>query len=312
MQVRRIELPTPFPVGPVNAYLLLGNPLTLVDTGPKSEPAQTALEAGVAEAGRRIEDIGRVVLTHGHSDHFGNAQWVAARSGAQVFGHPADRPKFAGERWVIDHLRTHFLAAGLPESFLKTFTERMRGMRQFFDAIPELQPLHDGDGLDLDGGRLRILHCPGHSLGHICLYHDDGLLLAGDLLLEEISPTPIVEFDERGNRIPTLPQYLHSLRRVLLLNCDLAYPGHGGPIANPSARIRELIAHHDQRKEAIHARLDGRGKTLLQLCEEIYPRLDELNLMLALSEVIGHLDLLLEEKRVAVSRKGGVFHFRAK
>ena len=312
MQVRRIELPTPFPVGPVNAYLLLGSPLTLVDAGPKTEIAQAALEAGLEREGHRVEDIRRIVLTHGHSDHFGNAHWVAARSGAQVFAHPSDRPKFAGERWGIDHLRTHFLAAGLPESFLKAFTERMRAMRHLFDAVPEFQPLNDGDGLELNGDQWRVLHCPGHSLGHICLYHDDGILVAGDLLLEEISPNPIVEFDERGERIPTLPQYLHSLRRVLLLNCDVAHPGHGGPIANPSARIRELIAHHEQRKEAIHGRLDRQGKTLLQLCQELYQTQDELNLMLALSEVIGHLDLLLDEKRVAVSLKDGILLFRAK
>ena len=312
MQAHRIELPTPFPVGPVNAYLLAGEPLTLVDAGPKTEAAQAALEAGVQTAGHRIEEIRRMVLTHGHTDHFGNAGWVAARSGAEIFAHPADRPKFAGDRWVTERLRQHFLAAGLPESFLATFTDRMRGMRSLFDPIPEYRPLNDGDGLDLDRSRLRVLHCPGHSLGHICLYHDDGILIAGDLLLEEISPNPIVEFDERGNRIPTLPQYLHSLRRVLLLNCDLALPGHGTPIANPSARIRELISHHEQRKEAIRGHLDRTGKTLAQISRELYQNLDEINLMLALSEVVGHLDLLVNEKRAAVSRRGKVFLFREK
>ena len=310
MQVHRIELPTPFPVGPVNAYLLAGEPLTLVDAGPKTEAAQAALEAGVQTVGHRMEEIRRIVLTHGHTDHFGNAGWVAARSGAEIFAHPADRPKFAGDRWVIEHLRQHFLAAGLPASFLATFTDRMRGMRSLFDPIPEYRPLNDGDGLDLDRSRLRVLHCPGHSLGHICLYHDDGILIAGDLLLEEISPNPIVEFDERGNRIPTLPQYLHSLRRVLLLNCDLAHPGHGTPIANPSARIRELISHHEQRKEAIRGHLDRTGKTLVQISRELYQNLDEINLMLALSEVVGHLDLLVSEKRAAVSRRGGTLFFR--
>lgn len=312
MQVHRIELPTPFPVGPVNAYLLLGDPLTLVDAGPKTEAAQAALESGVAATGRRIEEIQRIILTHGHSDHFGNAAWVQARSGAPVLAHPADRPKFAGERWVTDSLRKHFLAAGLPESFLPTFTERIRGLRHLFDAVPEFQPLQDGDTVPLDRSGLRVLHCPGHSIGHICLYHEDGALVAGDLLLEEISPNPVVEFDARGERIPTLPQYLHSLRRVLLLNCEIAYPGHGGPITNPSVRIRELIAHHEQRKEEIHARLGRGGKTLVALCREVYPRLDDLNLMLALSEVVGHLDLLAEEKRVGITRRAGTFVYRAK
>jgi glyoxylase-like metal-dependent hydrolase (beta-lactamase superfamily II) len=311
MQVHRIEVPTPFPVGPVNAYLLAGDPLTLVDAGPKTEAAQAALEVGVQAAGHRIEEIRRIVLTHGHTDHFGNARWVAGRSGAEILAHPSDRPKFAGDRWVIEHLRRHFLAAGLPESFLESFTARMRAMRSLFDPISEYRPLNDGDGLDLDRSRLRVLHCPGHSLGHICLYHEDGILVAGDLLLEEISPNPIVEFDERGIRIPTLPQYLHSLRRVLLLNCDLAHPGHGAAIANPSARIRELISHHEQRKEAIRGHLDRAGKTLVQISRELYHNLDEINLMLALSEVVGHLDLLIDEKRAAVGRRGGTLLFRS-
>ncbi len=312
MQVHRIEIPTPFPVGPVNAYLLGGEPLTLVDTGPKTPEAQAALEDAIGAAGHRIEDIRRIVLTHGHSDHFGNAMWVHERSAAAIFAHPADRPKLTGERWVVEHLRKHFILAGLPESFLRTFTDRMRALRQFFDPVTQFQPLQDGDAVALDGQSLRVLHCPGHSLGHLCLYHEDGVLFAGDLLLEDISPNPIVEFTAGGTRIPTLPQYLHSLRRVWLLNCELAHPGHGGPIANPSARIRELISHHEQRREAIYGLLGGRPKTLLTLTRDLYHNLDEINMMLALSEVVGHLDLLMEEKRVRTTRRGSTLLFRAK
>lgn len=312
MRVHRIELPTPLPVGPVNAYLLEGEPLTLVDAGPKTPEAQAALLDGLALAGHRVEDVRRLILTHGHVDHFGNATWVQERSGAEIAAHPADRPKFAGERWVAEHLRTHFTRAGLPDSFLETFTERMRALRHLFDPVPEFRPLQDGDSVALDGDALRVLHCPGHSLGHICLFHQQGTLIAGDLLLEEISPNPIVEFGKDGRRIPTLPQYLQSLRRVLLLNCELAYPGHGGAIANPNARVRELISHHEERKEAIHRSLGRRPKTLLALTRELYQNLDEINLMLALSEVVGHLDLLLEEKRASTARRGSTVLYRAK
>lgn len=311
MQVHRIELPTPFPVGPVNAYLLDGDPLTLVDCGPKTSQAQAALDDGLRAIGHRIEDIKRLILTHGHTDHFGNAAWVRERSGGEIYAHPADRPKFAGERWVFEHLRTHFTAAGLPDSFLQTFTDRMRALRPLFDSIPTFHALQDGDDITLEGEPLRVLHCPGHSIGHICLFHRDGALIAGDLLLEEISPNPIVEFDEGGRRIPTLPQYLHSLRRILLLNCEPAYPGHGTPITNPSARIRDLITHHEQRKEQIYGLLAGEPKTLLALTRDLYRNLDEINTMLALSEIIGHLDLLVEEKRVRASRRGPTLVFRA-
>lgn len=311
MRVHRLELPTPFPVGPVNAYLLEGDPLTLVDAGPKTPEAQGALLDGIAAAGHRVEDVRRLILTHGHSDHFGNAMWVRERSGAEIAAHPADRPKFAGERWVVDHLRTHFRLAGLPDSFLQTFTEHMRALRHLFDPVPEFRPLQDGDSVALDGDALRVLHCPGHSLGHICLFHQQGALIAGDLLLEAISPNPLVEFEEDGRRIPTLPQYLHSLRRVLLLNCEVVHPGHGSAMTNPSARIRELISHHEERKEAIHRLLGRRPKTLLALTREFYQDLDEINLMLALSEVVGHLDLLLEEKRARATRRGATVLYRA-
>ncbi|HEV8355055.1 MAG TPA: MBL fold metallo-hydrolase [bacterium] len=312
MRVHRIEIPTPFPVGPVNAYLLEGDPLTLVDTGPKGAASQDAIESALVAAGRGVTDLRRIVITHGHTDHFGQAEWLRAQSGAEVFAHASEQPKLAGERWVADHLVAFFREAGMPESFFAAFSQMVSAYRVFFDPLEAFTPLVDGDTLAIGDERLRVLHCPGHSQGHVCLYHDDGVLIAGDLLLEEVSPNPIVEFSPDGRRQTTLPQYLHSLRRVLLLNCDLAYPGHGEPITNPSSRIRELIAHHEQRKEEIAARLGRAPKTLVDLTQEIYHGLDDLNLMLALSEVIGHLDLLAEEKRIATSRRRGTLLYRGK
>ena len=62
----RVVLPTPFPVGPVNVWVLQGDPLTLVDAGPRTRDALTALEAGVASLGLRLEDVQLLVLTHQH------------------------------------------------------------------------------------------------------------------------------------------------------------------------------------------------------------------------------------------------------
>jgi len=96
------------------------------------------------------------------------------------------------------------------------------------------------------------------------------------------------------------------------LNCEQAYPGHGGMIRNPGARIRELISHHEQRKEEVCRHLGRQPKTLFELAGELYQNLDEINLMLALSEVIGHLDLLAEEKRVSTGPRGSAVGFRAR
>lgn len=312
MRIHRIEIATPLPVGPVNAYLLPGDTPTLIDVGPKTDETLSAIEAGLGAAGLRIDEIRRIILSHGHTDHFGNALLIQEQSGAEIFGHEADRSKFSGERWIVDHLRTFFAEAGLPQDFLSGFVDTLRGYRKLFDPLPRFTPLQNGDEISLADGRLRVLHCPGHSQGHMCFYHDDGALIAGDLLLETISPNPIVEFTPEGTRIPTLPQYLQSLRRVLILNCEVAYPGHGAPIENPSARIRELISHHDQRKEQIYDLLGGGPKTLLELVQALYQDLDHINTMLALSEMIGHLDLLIEEKRASVARKGRTLLYRTR
>src|ERR1700691_3494430 len=57
----RIELPTPWPVGPVHAYLIDDEPLTLFDSGPLYDPAFAALDAGLAARGHRVEDLERIV-----------------------------------------------------------------------------------------------------------------------------------------------------------------------------------------------------------------------------------------------------------
>ena len=82
--VHAISLPTPFTVGRVNAYLIDDAPLTLFDVGPRSAETISALEAGLREHGRRLEEIELVVISHQHIDHFGLAAEVARRAGAEV------------------------------------------------------------------------------------------------------------------------------------------------------------------------------------------------------------------------------------
>jgi glyoxylase-like metal-dependent hydrolase (beta-lactamase superfamily II) len=80
-----IQLPTPYPVGPVNAYLLPGPPVTLVDCGPKSDQTLAALRDGLARADSDLAKIERLIITHGHVDHFGLAATVVAAGGAEVY-----------------------------------------------------------------------------------------------------------------------------------------------------------------------------------------------------------------------------------
>src|SRR3982750_2474166 len=71
-------------VGSVNVWLLRGDPLTLVDTGPREDAALAALEAGLRREGLRVEDIELLLATHHHLDHVGLAATIQRRSGATV------------------------------------------------------------------------------------------------------------------------------------------------------------------------------------------------------------------------------------
>ncbi len=307
MRIIALSLPTPYPVGPVNAYLLPGPPVTLVDCGPKSDEAREALEAGLGRAGVTVAEIERLVITHGHLDHFGLAATVAA-GGAEVYAHPADLPKLRGERWLVQPVRTLVAEAGFAPELAETLLDVFRRYRKHFDDITPAHLVTDGDRLEFADGTLEVLHTPGHAQGHVCL-RDSDALISGDLLLEEISPNPVIEFDGDGRRLPTLPAYLRSLHRVGALAPKIAYPGHGEPLTDPGARIDEILRHHDERKERLAGMLTGRTWTLRELAAAWYPDLDVFNLFLALSEIVGHVDLLADEGRVATERRDGVVHY---
>lgn len=313
MRVVALSLPTPFPVGPVNAFLLPGPPVTLVDCGPKTDAARAALEEGLAATGHSLPAIDRLVLTHGHTDHFGLAAVVAAVSGAPIYAHEAEVPKFTGDRAFVAPTRALVAEAGFPSSVADALFEAWKGWRRYADPVVPTHLVADGDRLPLADGSLAVLHTPGHAQGHICLWDGDGgTLIAGDLLLEEISPNPVIEFDRSGGRLRTLPAYLRSLQRVSDLQPTIAYPGHGGAITAPAARAADILRHHDERKEHLARLLAGRDWTLRALADEWFPGLDLRSLFLGLSEVLGHLDLLEEEGRVATERHAGVLHYRIK
>ena len=148
----------------VNAFLIMGDELTLIDAGHRGSGVMLRRQLGAL--GRQMTDIKRIVCTHGHPDHIGGVQEVARASGATVLMHPADM-----ERLSI-RFREVISGRPAPGAIIAYLTQ----------APTDVIAAEDGDELPVLGG-LRVLHTPGHTPGSICLYSAARrLLIVGDLL----------------------------------------------------------------------------------------------------------------------------------
>ena len=314
----QIVLPTPFPVGPVNVYLATGEPLTLVDTGPRTAETRAALETALAGLGYTLADIRRIIVTHAHADHYGLAATIVREGGAEVWTHPRNRPVLADYRAERQRRLAFYDAvltqAGVPPRLRQAIRRSSHRMAPFAQAVPVARTLEEGDEVVLAGRPWRVLFTPGHAGGLICLYEpEQALLLSNDHLLLKISSNPLVEPPPPGGgeRRRALVEYIASLERTASLEVEVAWPGHGNPITDHRALIRQRLAFHEQRAGRLRTVLDAEGRTVYQIVQALFPRLDPLNTLLAVSEVIGHLEWLEVRGEVRRWREGEVVRWGA-
>lgn len=313
--IHKIPIPTPFAVGPVNVYLIEGDNPSLIDTGPGTQKASKALREGIGRLGYKIADIKKIVLTHGHIDHFGLASQIKADSGAKVYIHINDRSmvdKFetSYERRV-SFGRTLFQKAGFPESIIEKVIEINRAYKGYGQQVPVDCTLEDGHELTLGRFKLTVVHCPGHTCGMVCLYDKARkLLFSGDHILKHITPNPLIEASpgDGTKKFKALSHFIDSLKRIEKLDIDVVLPGHGDNIYEHRGLIGKILRHHESRKQRILAILRN-GTRACQICEELFPDLPIEEVYLGFSEVIGHLEVLELEGRVRSHEQDGLIYY---
>jgi len=316
--IHRLAIPTPFAVGRVNVYLIEDDPLTLVDAGPNSGTSFDVLQRGLAELGHPLEDIELVLLTHQHIDHLGLVSLVAAHSGAEVAAIEAAVPfveNFSVEAQADDDFAAEvMLRNGISEDVAAALQSVSRAFRAWGSRVEVTRVLRDGDRVELRDRTLEVAFRPGHSPSDTVFWdRERRQLIAGDHLLGHISSNPLItrRADGSGERSKALIAYLDSLRLTREMDLELVLPGHGDPVTEHRKLIDDRFAMHARRADKIHRLVAERPRTAHEVAQALWGNIAVTQAFLTLSEVLGHMDLLLAEGRVREREREGVSVFEA-
>jgi glyoxylase-like metal-dependent hydrolase (beta-lactamase superfamily II) len=314
--IHRLAIPTPFAVGRVNVYLIEDEPLTLVDAGPNSGTSFDELQRGLAGLGHQLEDIELVILTHQHIDHLGLVSLVAAHAGAEVAAIDVAVPfveNFSVEAQADDDFaRETMLRHGIPEDVVSALSSVSRAFRAWGARAEVTRVLRDGEEMSFCDRNLHVHHRPGHSPTDT-IFHDRErrILIAADHLLGHISSNPLITRPRDGSseRPQALVTYLDSLRATREMDVELVLPGHGDPVTDHRGLIDERFALHRRRADKIYGLLAERPRSAYEVAQALWGNIAVTQAYLTLSEVLGHVDLLLNEGRVREIKRDGLSVF---
>ncbi len=221
------------------------------------------------------------------------------------------------------------LRHGIPADIVTALRAVSASFRAWGSAVEISRPLSDGELLTLRDRTLRVLHRPGHSPSDtVFLDESRSILLAADHLIKHISSNPLLarplqadgedaragvpatvgSVDERPQALVT---YIASLEETRAMPLSLVLPGHGQPILDHVSLIDERFRLHRRRAERIHRLIASEPRTAHEIAQELWGNVAVTQAFLTLSEVLGHIDLLLADGRVVEQEHDGVVRFTA-
>jgi glyoxylase-like metal-dependent hydrolase (beta-lactamase superfamily II) len=310
----RLRLPLPFPGVPhCNAWAIAaGSGVVLVDTGMHEPGSMAQLERAMEQVNLRVEHVRLVVITHAHTDHWGQAAPIAEQVGCEVWMHPryehgaapASDPELALERRLEIGRQS-----GVPESVLRRYvSERRQGSSGIARVVAPDRELVEGVEVETDLGAWRVYETPGHAPSHVCLYQPERrLLISGDHVLGRTS----LYYDYGWTPDP-VGEFLQSLAVVAALEARLGLSGHGRPFVDVRGHIdasRQLVRHRLDRLLEI---LGTEPQTALELAPVIHEveRLTDENASWLLSETLCYLEHLERQGEVAREMDGDAVTWR--
>ncbi len=316
-----VRLKLPFRLNHVNIYLLAdGDGWAMVDTGFGNEPTIAAWEA-LFDGPLKGKAISRVIVTHAHPDHVGQAGWIVQRFDCPFYMSQIEylqgvyhQNRRTEERLV--NSRKFFRRHGMDEEITAQLLGR--GQEYLKKTVPlpaAYRRLSNGGTLGVGKRNFRILTGAGHSPEQVMLFcAEDSLFLSADQVLSKISPNVSVWAHEPDEN--ALGSYLASLKSLAgtLPDDVLVLPGHGLPFYGVKARIAQLAEHHEERCQLIAAACRGKAMTSAELVPVIFHKhvLDAHQTGFAAGELIAHVNYMLVNKRlIAAEGPDGVLRFTA-
>ncbi len=311
MRIKKLIIPTPFPVGPINIYLVAEDPITLIDTGPKTDEAIAVLTSNIKQLGFRIADIQRMILTHTHEDHCGLANWLQQASGAPVYVHEWERHNLA-ERGKTRVDRNLLEKAGVTTEEMEQMTQHYAQVKNYAEAVTDLKTYRDEHEFEFASGSLSVVHTPGHTPGSSCLWRTaTRTLIAGDTVLKTITPNPVLNVDptNKSHRFPALINYLQSISRLQTLAPTLIHTSHGDDVLDFDEYVARLRKHTSERQAKVLSLIPNDGINAHEMAYLLFPKVKDASRFLAVSEAIAHLDLAVAEGNLRMENLDNIDRF---
>ena len=308
-----IRKPLPFALNHINLWLLRDHfegrqGWTVVDCGIASDETR-ALWDEVIDHELEGLPIVRVLCTHTHPDHLGNAAWLTERFGAPLWmtlGEYAMGRVLQSGLLGTDGPSTleHFMAHGLVDA---AHAETLKLRTSYFARLVPAMPLSfhriaAGDAIPIGDETWQVIPGFGHSPEHAALFAPGvEILISGDMLLPRISTNISVHaMEPEANPVQ---QFLDSIDRFAALPAQtLVLPSHGRPFRNLHERIAQLHQHHEERLAEV-LELCARPTSAADVVPVMFKReLDTHQLFFAFGEALAHLHALWFKGRVVRTR----------
>ena len=309
--VRWLSMPLPFALDHINLWIV-GD--SIVDTGIGDDVTRSLWEKILFQ--KRIK---RVVLTHYHPAHAGNAAWLVQKFGAEFWTTQGEyltahavRASSAG--YTTEAVLEVFRKNGLDPERAKTMGGRGNRYAALVPEFPlSYRRIIEGDRVKIGGHEWRAFIGHGHAPEHLSLYCEAlNVVIAGDMLLSTISTNVSVwSIDPEGD---PLRLFLESLKRYRELPEDvLVLPSHGKPFRGAHMRVGELESHHEKHFARLLEALKEKSLSAGELLGLLFRRpLDAHQTFFAMGEAIAHLHYLYYAGRLTRSNGAdGIMRYAA-